>query len=73
MADTVLPMSQFTVTVQPTAAVAEVPREPTMAVSTYCTAVLMSCSSMVGQASVSTAGSIGQFSNLWFLDLSFIG
>ena len=46
-----LPMSQLTVLVAPTAAVAWVPSEPTMAVSIYCTAVCISCSSMVGQAS----------------------
>ena len=34
-AETVLPMSQFTVVVEPTAAVASVPREPTIAVSIY--------------------------------------
>lgn len=50
-ADTVLPISQLTVVVAPTAAVACAPRRPTMAASTYCTAVLISCSSMVGQAS----------------------
>ena len=50
MAETVLPTSQDTVPVAPTAAVAWVPREPTMAVSIYCTAVCISSSSMVGQA-----------------------
>ena len=45
-----LPMSQFTVVVAPTAAVAWVPKDPTMAVSIYWTAVCISCSSMVGQA-----------------------
>lgn len=50
-------MSQLMVVVAPTAAVAAVPSEPTMAVSMYCTAVCMSCSSIVGHASVSTAGS----------------
>ena len=45
-----LPTSQDTVEVAPTAAVACVPRDPTMAVSMYCTAVCISCSSMVGQA-----------------------
>ena len=48
----VLLISQLTVEVAPTAAVACVPREPTMAVSMYCTAVCISCSSMVGQARV---------------------
>ena len=43
--------SQFIVVVEPTAAVAAVPSEPTIAVSTYCTAVYISCSSMVGHAS----------------------
>ena len=59
-------MSQLTVTVLPTAAVALVPRVPTMAVSIYCTAVLISCSSMVGQASEITAGSRGQANMLFF-------
>ena len=35
IAETVLPISQLTVVVEPTAAVASVPREPTIAVSTY--------------------------------------
>ena len=52
MDEMVLPMSQFTVLVAPTAAVAWVPREPTMAVSMYWTAVCISCSSMVGHARV---------------------
>ena len=39
MDDTSPPMSQLTVPVQPTAAVAWVPRDPTIAVSMYCTAV----------------------------------
>ena len=56
MADTVLPTSQLTVVVEPTAAVAAVPREPTIAVSMYCTAVCSSWSSMVGQASVRMTG-----------------
>ena len=47
---TMPPMSQPTVVVAPTAAIASVPRLPTMAVSMYCTAVCISCSSMVGQA-----------------------
>ena len=59
-ADTLLPTNQPTVAVEPTAAVAWVPRVPTMAVSIYCTAVCSSCSSMVGQARVSTAGSRDQ-------------
>ena len=45
--------SQFIVTVEPTAAVAEVPKVPTIAVSIYCTAVCISCSSIVGRAKVS--------------------
>ena len=53
-----LPTSHPTVLVAPTAAVAWVPREPTMAVSIYCTAVCMACSSMVGQASAAMTGSI---------------
>ena len=57
-AETVLPTSQFTVLVAPTAATARVPREPTMPVSIYCTAVCISCSSMVGQASVKMADSM---------------
>ena len=44
------PTSQLTVDVAPTAAVAGVPREPTMAVSIYCTAVRSNSSSMVGHA-----------------------
>ena len=43
-------ISQFTVVVAPTAAVAWVPSEPTIAVSIYWTAVCISCSSIVGQA-----------------------
>ena len=54
----VLPISQFTVLVAPTAAVACVPRLPTMAVSIYCTAVCISISSIVGQASASMVPSI---------------
>ena len=57
-ADNVLLTSQLTVLVAPTAAVALVPSEPTMAVSIYCTAVCMSCSSMVGQASVRMTGNM---------------
>ena len=38
-AETTLPINQFTVPVAPTAAVAWVPREPTIAVSIYWTAV----------------------------------
>ena len=49
-AETELPISQLTVLVAPTAAVACVPSEPTIAVSIYCTAVCISCSSMVGHA-----------------------
>ena len=55
-AEIVLFTSQFTVLVAPTAAVAAVPREPTIAVSTYCTAVPTRLSSIVGQASASTVG-----------------
>ena len=53
--DTIIvePTSQLTVEVEPTAVTASVPREPTMAVSMYCTAVCRSCSSIVGHASVS--------------------
>ena len=51
-AESELLTSQLTVLVAPTAAVALVPSEPTIAVSMYCTAVCMSCSSMVGHASV---------------------
>ena len=56
-AEIVQMMSQLIVVVAPTAAVAAVPSAPTMAVSIYCTAVCMSCSSIVGHASESTAGS----------------
>ena len=42
--------SQLMVVVEPTAAVACVPSAPTIAVSMYCTAVFISCSSMVGHA-----------------------
>ncbi len=42
--------SHPTVLVAPTAAVARAPRAPTMAVSMYCTAVCITCSTMVGQA-----------------------
>ena len=59
-AETVLPISQLTVSVLPTAAVAAVPSEPTIAVSIYCTAVCSSCSSIVGQARENTAGSSAQ-------------
>ena len=69
----VLPMSQLTVTVLPTAAVAPVPREPTMAVSMYCTAVCISCSSMVGQAREITAGSRGHANMLFFRVFSIFG
>ena len=44
--------SHPTVLVAPTAAVACVPRAPTMAVSMYCTADWLICSSIVGQARV---------------------
>ena len=69
-------MSQLTVVVEPTAAVAEVPREPTMAVSIYCTRVAVSCSSMVGQARANTEGSSAQaivnfFSRFSMLPRSF--
>ena len=57
-----MPTSQFTVEVAPTAAVACVPSEPTMAVSIYCTAVWSSCSSMVGHASVMITEIIALFS-----------
>jgi len=60
-AEIVLPMSQFTVVVDPTAAVACVPSEPTIAVSMYCTAVCISCSSMVGQASAHMTAVIYSF------------
>ena len=50
--------SQFIVVVEPTAAVADVPSDPTIAVSIYCTAVCISCSSMVGHARVIITGSI---------------
>lgn len=69
-AEIVLPISQLTVLVAPTAAVACVPREPTIAVSIYCTAVCSSCSSIVGQASAKIVGtnSQGRFHfNLFFI------
>ena len=47
---TTLPSIQLTVMVQPMAAVAWVPRCPTIAVSTWLTSVESVCSSMVGQA-----------------------
>ena len=50
MAEIVLLISQLTVLVEPTAAVADVPREPTIAVSIYWTAVCIACSIMVGHA-----------------------
>ena len=50
--------SQVVLEVNPTAAVAEEPREPTMAVSTYCTKVSMICSFMAGQAKKSTDASV---------------
>ena len=55
-AENVPPMSQFMVAVAPTAAVAAVPSEPTMAISIYCTAVSTSSSSMVGAARDSITG-----------------
>ena len=65
-ADTVLLTSQLTVVVAPTAAVAYVPSEPTMAVSIYCTAVCISCSSMVGHASARITPIILQSSFVFF-------
>ena len=53
-----LPISQLTVLVAPTAAVACVPIAPTIAVSIYCTAVCISSSSIVGHASVRMVGTI---------------
>ena len=70
-ADTTLPIIQLTVDVAPTAAVAAVPREPTMAVSIYCTAVWVSCSSMVGQARVKMAASMVR-SNLFSRRMPFL-
>ena len=58
MAETVLPMSQLTVVVDPTAAVAAVPSEPTIAVSMYCTAVPRSCSNIVGHAKAKIMGTV---------------
>ena len=58
IAETVLPISQFTVLVAPTAAVALVPKTPTIPVSIYCTAVCISCSSIVGHAREKITGSI---------------
>ena len=52
--------SQVVEEVRPTAAVASEPREPTMAVSTYCTRVSMICSMMAGQAKSSTAPRVPQ-------------
>lgn len=57
-AEMLLLTSQLMVVVQPTAAVAWVPSTPTIAVSMYCTAVYISCSNIVGQASVKMTGSI---------------
>ena len=57
-AESELLTSQLTVLVAPTAAVALVPSEPTIAVSIYCTAVCISCSSMVGHASVRMTASM---------------
>ena len=69
-ADSELPTNQPTVLVEPTAADACVPSEPTMAVSTYCTAVCISCSSMVGNAKEITVGNSPHFifpKNLLFI------
>ena len=55
-----LEISQFTVVVEPTAAVACVPSEPTIAVSIYCTAVCISCSSIVGQARAHITATVPQ-------------
>ena len=60
--------NQFTVVVEPTAAVASVPSEPTMAVSIYCTAVCISCSSIVGHARATMTGSILKFSLCIFFE-----
>ena len=60
MAEMVLITSQLTVVVAPTAAVACVPRDPTIAVSIYCTAVRMISSRIVGHANVKITGSISQ-------------
>ena len=49
-------INQPTVTVEPTAAVASVPMEPTMAVSIYWTAVSINSCSIVGQAREKTIG-----------------
>ena len=57
-AEIVLPISQLTVLVAPTDAVALVPKTPTIAVSIYCTAVCMNCSSIVGHASAKITGNI---------------
>ena len=70
IAEIVLPISQFTVLVAPTAAVALVPRTPTIPVSIYCTAVCISCSSIVGHAREKITGSICRVSlsiNLFLL------
>ena len=71
-AEIVLPTSQLTVVVEPTAAVAAVPSAPTMAVSIYCTAVCISCSSIVGQASAITAESRAESKYLVFRSESFL-
>ena len=55
-AETVLISSQLTVDVDPTAAVASVPRLPTIAVSMYWTAVASISSSIVGHARVKISG-----------------
>ena len=53
--------SQFTVVVEPTAAVAAVPSVPTIIRSIYCTRVCISCSSIVGIASANIVVSIADF------------
>ena len=58
----VLTTSQPTVPVAPTAAVAWVPSAPTMAVSIYCTAVCITCSMMVGQASDTMVATVARAS-----------
>ena len=65
MAEMLPLMSQLSVAVQPTAAVAAVPRDPTMAISIYCTAVSTSSSSMVGPASERMPGTSSQCSFLF--------
>lgn len=65
-------ISQFTETVLPTAAVACVPMEPTIAVSMYCTAVCIRCSSIVGQAREMTDGSNDQANMDFFSRIVFM-